>query len=53
MMAGKTEPGEFEAEEAIVLTDPLDEKEFDDGVSASFIRFDDKREDDAQEKKEK
>lgn len=45
-MADKTEPGEFADEEAVVLTDPDDEKEFlDNGVSVSFDRFDDPEED--------
>ena len=45
-MAEKTEPGEFADEEAVVLTNPNDEKEFlDNGVSVSFDRFDDNEED--------
>ncbi|BDF57899.1 hypothetical protein CE91St36_07230 [Christensenellaceae bacterium] len=45
-MAEKTEPGEFVDEEAVVLTEPDDEKEFlDNGVSVSFDRFDDNEED--------
>lgn len=32
-------PGEFTDEDAVVMTNPEDEKEFDDGVSVSFLRF--------------
>lgn len=34
-------PGEFAEEKDVTLENPDDEKEFDDGVSASFLRFDD------------
>ncbi len=33
-------PGEFADPEDVTLQKPEDEKEFDDGVSASFLRFD-------------
>lgn len=33
-------PGEFADPEDVTLQNPEDEKEFDDGVSASFLRFD-------------
>ncbi|MEG1474026.1 MAG: hypothetical protein RSC25_07900 [Christensenella sp.] len=35
--------GEF-AEEGDITLKPEDEKEFDDGVSASFLRFEDEKE---------
>lgn len=53
MAVEKTDPGEFVDEEAVVLTNPADEEEFDNGVSASFIRFDDMDEDKPEASKEK
>lgn len=35
-----TEPGEFETESAVMLENGNDEAEFDNGVSAAFLRFD-------------
>ena len=53
MAVEKTDTGEFVDEEAVVLTNPADEEEFDNGVSASFIRFDDMDEDKPEASKEK
>ncbi|MEF9988029.1 MAG: hypothetical protein RR632_06515 [Christensenella sp.] len=36
--------GEFAEEGDITLSEPEEEKEFDDGVSASFLRFEDEKE---------
>ncbi|MEA4854731.1 MAG: hypothetical protein VB082_10740 [Christensenella sp.] len=42
------EPGEFVKEDEITLENGADEKEFDNGVSASFLRFDDDEETDGE-----
>lgn len=38
--AAPTEPGEFVSEEDITLENGQDESQFANGVSASFLRFD-------------
>jgi len=37
-------PGEFAEPEDVTLENPDDEKDFGDGVSAAFLRFDDEEE---------
>ena len=41
----ETNPGEFVDEDAVTMTQGSNESEFDNGVSASFIRFNDMDED--------